>query len=125
MIDDAARTVTRLRDQGHVVLVHCVVGQSRTPAVAARYAMLRRGLPARRALREVCGALPSAAPNLAFAVALEKLQEIDEGVDVARTDDDDERAAETWTLAHKLTDGGQVSSTLKLTALLEGAAPRT
>lgn len=44
VIDDAARTVLRLRDAGHRVFLHCVAGQSRTPTVAARVAVLD-GLP--------------------------------------------------------------------------------
>ena len=42
VIDDAARTVQRWRDEGEVVLLHCVASQSRTPTVAARYAVRRR-----------------------------------------------------------------------------------
>ena len=41
MLADAARTVATLRDEGHVVLLHCVAAQSRTPTVAIAYAMLR------------------------------------------------------------------------------------
>ena len=34
VLDDAARTVKALRDEGKVVLLHCVEGRSRTPSVA-------------------------------------------------------------------------------------------
>lgn len=40
VLDDAARTVLQLRQQGLTVALHCVEGRSRTPAVAARYSML-------------------------------------------------------------------------------------
>ena len=62
VIDDAARTVLRLRDAGHRVYLHCVAGQSRTPTVAARVAVLD-GVPLERALREVTAVLPGARPQ--------------------------------------------------------------
>lgn len=72
MLLDAARTIAALRDEGHVVLLHCVAAQSRTPAVAVAYSMLRR-VPAERALVEVLGALPAADPNPGFRAALNRL----------------------------------------------------
>ena len=72
VIDDAARTVARLRDEGRTVLLHCVAAHSRTPTVAARYAVLR-GQPPEAALRDVVAALPNARPNRAFRRALERL----------------------------------------------------
>ncbi|TWH04161.1 ADP-ribosylglycohydrolase [Nocardioides sp. J9] len=69
VLADAARTVAALRDEGHVVLVHCVAAQSRTPTVGAAYAMLR-GVPHDEALDAVCAALPAASPNPAFRDAL-------------------------------------------------------
>ena len=39
-LDDAARAVKELRDEGRRVLLHCVAAQHRTPAVALRYARL-------------------------------------------------------------------------------------
>lgn len=74
VIDDAARTVARLRDAGHVVLLHCVAAHSRTPTVAARYAALR-GTPADEALAEICRALPAASPNPVLVAALHRLAE--------------------------------------------------
>ncbi|NYJ02438.1 hypothetical protein HNR19_003136 [Nocardioides thalensis] len=71
VIDDAARTVKALRDEGHTVLLHCVAAQSRTPTVGARYAQLL-GVPADEALAAVCDALPSAYPNRAFRAALQR-----------------------------------------------------
>ncbi len=72
VIDDAAATVQRWRDEGEVVLLHCVASQSRTPTVAAQYAV-RRGVPSDRALREVCDVLPSARPKRHLREALRGL----------------------------------------------------
>ncbi|MCO8276752.1 ADP-ribosylglycohydrolase family protein [Actinoplanes sp. TRM 88003] len=52
-LDQAARMVAALRDEGHRVLLHCAAGQSRTPAVAARYATVRFGKPGQAALDEM------------------------------------------------------------------------
>jgi ADP-ribosyl-[dinitrogen reductase] hydrolase len=72
VLDDAARTVAELREAGRVVYVHCVAAQSRTPTVAARYAVLR-GVPWETALVEVCAALPAAHPNPALVDGLRAL----------------------------------------------------
>jgi hypothetical protein len=40
VLDDTARIIQTLRAEGKRVLLHCVEGRSRTPAVAARYALL-------------------------------------------------------------------------------------
>jgi ADP-ribosylglycohydrolase len=58
VIDDAARAVAALRDEGKTVLLHCVRAEMRTPAVAARYAVLR-GVPVEDALRNVRAVLPN------------------------------------------------------------------
>lgn len=72
MITDTARTVATLRDEGHIVLVHCVAAQSRTPTAAIAYA-LRRGVPLHEATRAVVAALPRAHPNSGFREALTRL----------------------------------------------------
>lgn len=72
VLDDAARTIAALRGEGHKVLLHCVAAQSRTPAVAAAYSMLR-GVPADRALADVISSLPAARPNSGFRAALTRL----------------------------------------------------
>ena len=41
VLTDAAATIAALRDEGHVVLVHCVAAQSRTPTVGIAYSLLR------------------------------------------------------------------------------------
>lgn len=40
VIEDAARTILQLRQEGKTVALHCVQGASRTPSVAARYSVL-------------------------------------------------------------------------------------
>ncbi|HET6561560.1 MAG TPA: ADP-ribosylglycohydrolase family protein [Marmoricola sp.] len=72
VLDDAARTVKALREDGATVLLHCVAAHSRTPTVAARYSMLL-GVPLDRALEDVCAALPAARPNPALVQGLRAL----------------------------------------------------
>jgi ADP-ribosylglycohydrolase len=57
VVDQAARMLVELRKEGRVVLLHCAAGQSRTPAVAARYTTLTTGIPAHTALSELRGLL--------------------------------------------------------------------
>ena len=64
VLDDAARTVKALRDEGKVVLLHCVEGRSRTPSVAARYSRLLGRDPF-----EVLAAMPWARPDPALWAA--------------------------------------------------------
>ena len=66
VMQDAADAVATFRAQGKRVLLHCVAAQSRTPSVAALYAVRHRGVPAEQAMREVCQALPAASPNPAL-----------------------------------------------------------
>lgn len=72
VIDDAARAVKALRDEGHVVLLHCVAAQSRTPTVAARYGTLL-GVPVEQAIAEVVAVLPAANPHPALLDAVRSL----------------------------------------------------
>ncbi|MFJ5219374.1 ADP-ribosylglycohydrolase family protein [Streptomyces sp. NPDC088354] len=53
VVDQAARQVLRLRREGKRVLLHCFAGQSRTPAVAAVYSHLAKGIDAESALRDL------------------------------------------------------------------------
>lgn len=76
VIDDAARTVLRLRDEGKRVYLHCVASQSRTPTVATRVAVLA-GVPLDEALAGVVAALPSAHPKDFLRKALVRLSELD------------------------------------------------
>ncbi|MEU4092195.1 ADP-ribosylglycohydrolase family protein [Streptomyces sp. NPDC026673] len=57
VVDQAARQVLRLRQEGKRVLLHCFAGQSRTPAVAAVYSHLAKGTDAESALRDLRRAL--------------------------------------------------------------------
>ncbi|MFW5471621.1 ADP-ribosylglycohydrolase family protein [Knoellia sp. CPCC 206435] len=75
VIDDAARTILRWRAQGETVLLHCVAAHSRTPTVAARYAVLL-GRPLDSALHDVCAVLPDADPNPVLVAALHRLGNI-------------------------------------------------
>jgi ADP-ribosyl-[dinitrogen reductase] hydrolase len=72
VIDDAARAVATLRDEGRRVLLHCVHGRSRTPTVAARYAVLR-GMEVADALAGVVAVLPGARTNPTLRRALHRL----------------------------------------------------
>jgi ADP-ribosyl-[dinitrogen reductase] hydrolase len=71
ILADAVSTIAALRDEGHQVLVHCVAAQSRTPTVAAAYAMLRGADPT-EVLQRVCAVLPAAHPNAGFRDALHR-----------------------------------------------------
>jgi len=58
-IDQAARTVARLRRQGKRVLLHCAAGQSRTAIVGARYGVLTGAATPADALDGVLAVIPS------------------------------------------------------------------
>ncbi|MDX3750599.1 ADP-ribosylglycohydrolase family protein [Streptomyces sp. AK08-02] len=53
VLDQAARHVLRLRQEGKRVLLHCLAGQSRTPAVAAIYSHLATGTDSKTALDDL------------------------------------------------------------------------
>jgi hypothetical protein len=74
VVDDTARTVVRLRDEGRRVFLHCVAGQSRTPTVAARVAVLE-GTPLEQALRDVVRVLPGARPQEWLVESLRRLDD--------------------------------------------------
>lgn len=81
---DAARTIATLRDEGKVVLLHCVAAHSRTPTVAVLYAMLR-GVSLDEAMHTVCGTLPAAYPNPGFQQALRRLAALENDEQVRGT----------------------------------------
>ncbi|WP_409046907.1 ADP-ribosylglycohydrolase family protein [Microbacterium sp. HA-8] len=66
----AADAVAVLRSERRVVLLHCVEAHSRTPTVAAAYAVRHLGIDAEKALADVLVALPGANPRVAFREAL-------------------------------------------------------
>lgn len=76
VIDDAARTVMRMRDAGKAVYLHCVASHSRTPTVATRVAVLA-GYPLDESLAAVVASLPAARPRRFLVDALRELDKID------------------------------------------------
>jgi protein-tyrosine phosphatase len=72
VLTQAADTVAALRAEGLTVLVHCLEAVSRTPAVAALYAVRHLGIPVQQTLHDVCAVLPAAQPNPAFMAALDR-----------------------------------------------------
>ncbi|MBD3923288.1 ADP-ribosylglycohydrolase family protein [Nocardioides cavernae] len=76
VIDDAARTVLRLRNEGKRVFLHCVAAHSRTPTVAARIAMLD-GHSLEESVTAVVAALPAARPRAFLIDALRTLDRND------------------------------------------------
>ncbi|WP_166139843.1 ADP-ribosylglycohydrolase family protein [Nocardioides ochotonae] len=77
VVDDAAKTVLRLRGEGRRVFLHCVAGQSRTPTVAARVGVLD-GTSLVRALQGVVDVLPGARPQDWLVDALRRLDDADD-----------------------------------------------
>lgn len=69
-IDQTARLLLTLRMEGKRVLLHCAMGRSRTPAVAARYAVLTGAADPAGALRATTAAVHghSGNPELTAAV---------------------------------------------------------
>ena len=71
VLHDTVRTIADLLAEGRTVLLHCVVGRSRTPTVAALYGAHVAGIPAAQALREVQAVWPQGRPNQTFAEVLQ------------------------------------------------------
>lgn len=72
LLKDVASAIALLRSQGEVVYLHCVQSQSRTPSVAASYAMQQFNLRAAEALDEIRAVLPEAQPIGYFQALLKK-----------------------------------------------------
>jgi protein-tyrosine phosphatase len=70
---DTVRLIEQLRDEGRIVLLHCVACQSRTPTVAALYGARKQGISGMLALQDVTAVLPNAWPNSDFRRALQRL----------------------------------------------------
>lgn len=75
---DIAETLSTLRAEGKVVLVHCVAAHSRTPTAGILHAV-SLGVPLERAIREVCSVLPAAHPNRGFRDALVEFEALVSG----------------------------------------------
>jgi ADP-ribosylglycohydrolase len=73
VLQDLARAIIVWRAAGNTVLIHCVMAERRTPAVAAAYLGERFGIPGREALKRVFAQLPGAHENPAFSAALARL----------------------------------------------------
>lgn len=70
VLEDTADVVAELRAEGKTVYLHCVRAESRTPTVAAMYAMRAHGQSAQEAFDSVVAVLPNAHPNSRFRQAL-------------------------------------------------------
>ncbi|MBK9739928.1 MAG: ADP-ribosylglycohydrolase family protein [Actinobacteria bacterium] len=73
VVDDAADAIAQFRAEGSRVLLHCVAAQSRTPGVAARYAVRHLGVDPEAALAAVRAVLPNASPNPELAASVRGL----------------------------------------------------
>lgn len=70
LIDEAVHFLLDQTARGHRVLVHCEMGISRSPAIAAAYLHLAQGLALDQALRCVQAARPIAEPHPALMASL-------------------------------------------------------
>ncbi|WP_308465646.1 ADP-ribosylglycohydrolase family protein [Rathayibacter soli] len=73
VLADTADAIASLRAEGHTVLVHCFEARSRTPSVAAAYAVRQRGVPAAQVLAEVRVALSDADPKPFLQEAVQRV----------------------------------------------------
>lgn len=69
VLDDGARTVQALRDEGRVVLLHCAAAESRMPTVGTAYAACQ-GVDVDDALPAIVAARPAPSPNQGFVGVL-------------------------------------------------------
>jgi hypothetical protein len=70
VMEQAADAVAGYRAEGKRVLLHCVAAQSRTPSVAALYAVRHLGVSPAQALTQVCDVLPAASPHPGLAAVV-------------------------------------------------------
>lgn len=73
VLTDTVRLVEQLRNEGRIVLLHCVACQSRTPTVAAIYGARKQGISGALALQHVTSVLGGAWPNRDFREAIGRL----------------------------------------------------
>jgi len=74
VLADTADVIAELRAEGKTVFVHCVAAQSRTPTIAAAYAIRHQGIDPETALDQVCAVLPDPWPNPHFRAAVPRIQ---------------------------------------------------
>lgn len=79
VLADAADAIAEYRTEHKTVLLHCVAAQSRTPTVAAAYAIRHHGADPATALDEICAVLPDPMPNRAFRQATRSLGRVADG----------------------------------------------
>ena len=70
ILRDAAEAIVRWREAGREVLVHCAMGESRTPTVAAAYLCTRFGISSAEALERLNRSLRRSRPNGGFRATL-------------------------------------------------------
>src|SRR3990167_6652409 len=70
LIDEAVNFLLDQTARGHRVLVHCEMGVSRSPAIAAAYLHLAQGVELEAAVRQVRAARPGAEPHPALIASL-------------------------------------------------------
>lgn len=73
VLADTAALVRHWRTEGRCVFVHCAMGRSRTPAVAALVLAAQLGIPGPEALARIGTQVPDAIPNAAFLAAIARL----------------------------------------------------
>jgi ADP-ribosyl-[dinitrogen reductase] hydrolase len=73
ILTDLAAQIVTWRSAGKTVFVHCVMAESRTPAVAAAYLAEAKGITGAEALNRVVRDLPQSRPNPGFVTALKRL----------------------------------------------------
>lgn len=73
ILTDTAEGISAAREEGKKVFIHCVQGESRTPAVAAAYLAHRLGISAEDAVGRVRKVLPRGNPKPWFREALRRL----------------------------------------------------
>lgn len=66
VLDDTVEVISELRAAGKTVYLHCVRAESRTPTLAALYAMRAFGQSGPEAFEAVQQSLPRANPNPLF-----------------------------------------------------------
>uniref|UniRef100_A0A7N0RCP9 Dual specificity protein phosphatase 1 n=1 Tax=Kalanchoe fedtschenkoi TaxID=63787 RepID=A0A7N0RCP9_KALFE len=72
--DECIDFIDEAKRQGGGVLVHCIVGKSRSPTIVAAYLMKRHGMSSAEALLHVKNKRPLVNPNSGFVSQLHNLE---------------------------------------------------